>query len=453
MNVALIGDVHANLPALEAVLADARARSVSAVWNVGDVVGYGAFPDESVRMLRAAGAVSIVGNYDRKVLRFPRKAEKWQRSKASEKYAAFEWAYRNLSPESRDYLASLPTEVRMQLAGREFLLVHGSPTSEDEPLTDETPAGRLEELAELAAADVVVCGHSHKPMAREAAGVLFVGTGSVGRPEGGDPRACYAVLEIDAGQLAVTHRRVPYDAASAAEAIRSTGQPEAFAQMVLRGESFDGITPQRDLPDPAEAPPVHPRDAEAAVLALAERCSYEDDHTRQVVRISEWLFDALRPAHGLGDRERDLMRWGAWLHDIGWLDGKGGHHKSSLRRILADPSLPFDTRSRYIVASVARYHRKALPKKRHGHYMALDADDRELVRVLGGIVRLADGLDRTHDDVVTGLACEIAPHEVVIRCRTAGPADIALEAARRKSELLSLALGRGVRIEAEGHVA
>ena len=76
MKVALIGDVHANLPALEAVLADAHQHGVEAIWNVGDLVGYGAFPDEVVQILRQEEVLSIVGNYDIKVLKVKKKKKK-----------------------------------------------------------------------------------------------------------------------------------------------------------------------------------------------------------------------------------------------------------------------------------------------------------------------------------------------------------------------------------------
>ena len=81
MKVAMLGDVHANLPALKAVLADIDARGVDAVWNVGDFVGYGAHPDEVVALLASRANVSIMGNYDRKVLSFPDKKDKWFSSK------------------------------------------------------------------------------------------------------------------------------------------------------------------------------------------------------------------------------------------------------------------------------------------------------------------------------------------------------------------------------------
>jgi putative phosphoesterase len=243
MKVALIGDVHANLPALEAVLAHAHEHDVKAIWNVGDFVGYGAFPDEVVRRLRGEDALSIIGNYDLKVLKFKKKRDKWRRSKRPEKWLAFKWAYENLSKKSRKYLRSLPQELRMEILGRRILLTHGSPASNEEPLAPYTPECRFAELAHTADADVVICGHSHQALASQVHGVWFINTGSVGRPDDGDPRATYAVLQLEPEGLEVRHWRVDYDVARSVAAIREHQLPEAFAQMTLQGRSLDAVLP------------------------------------------------------------------------------------------------------------------------------------------------------------------------------------------------------------------
>lgn len=239
MRIALLGDVHANLPALEAVLEHAAGREAAAVWNIGDFVGYGAYPDQVVRRLRGEGAFSIVGNYDLKVLRFPRKRKKWRKKKSPQKYQAFKWAYENLSDTSRRYLGCLPKEIRLELGGIKFLLTHGSPVSNKEHLTPDTPEERLQELAGLTTAEVVICGHSHRPFVRRAGQVRFVNTGSVGRADDGDPRACYAILELEAGSMDVTHYRLEYDVDRAVAAIRDNDLPEAFAQMMILGYDLD----------------------------------------------------------------------------------------------------------------------------------------------------------------------------------------------------------------------
>jgi putative phosphoesterase len=245
MRVALIGDVHANLPALEAVLAHIEEQGIDKIWNVGDFVGYGAFPDEVVRLFRKRetneeNVLSIVGNYDLKVLKFKKKKKKWQRKKDPDKYLAFEWAYENLSKKSRKYLRFLSQEIRLKVKGKRILLTHGSPASIEEPLTPETPEKRLRELAQTAKADVIICGHSHQPFVREVDGVWFINPGSVGRPDDGDPRACYAILDIGSEGIAVEHYRVEYDVARAVAAVRESELPEVFAQMILQGRPLDG---------------------------------------------------------------------------------------------------------------------------------------------------------------------------------------------------------------------
>jgi putative phosphoesterase len=237
--IALLGDVHANLPALEAVLAHATQQGAAAFWNIGDFAGYGAYPDQVVQRLRSLGALSIVGNYDLKVLRFPKKREKWRVKKQPEKYLAFKWAYQNLSRDSRRYLGCLPKEILLRLRGTKFLLTHGSPASNEEHLTPETPQERLRELAQATQAQAVICGHSHRPFDRTAAGVRFINTGSVGRADDGDPRACYALMDLKKRSIEVTHYRLEYDIDQAVAAIRDNDLPEAFAQMMIRGYDLD----------------------------------------------------------------------------------------------------------------------------------------------------------------------------------------------------------------------
>ena len=102
-----------------------------------------------------------------------------------------------------------------------------------------------------------------------------------------------------------------------------------------------------------------------AVLALARKCNYEREHTHQVEKLALQLFDQLVELHHLGGQERFMLRCGALLHDIGWIEGKQGHHKTALRIIMENAALPFDFRDKSIIALLARYHRKALPKEQH----------------------------------------------------------------------------------------
>jgi len=246
MKIAAIGDVHGNYPALEAVLDHIRAHKGQEIWNVGDFVGYGPFPDEVVKTLRKAASVNILGNYDRKTLKVEKKREKWEKTKTPEKWLAFKWAYENLSKESRKFLRDLPEKKRLKVGDWRVLVVHGSPADPDEYLTPATPIDRLVELADMSKADLVVCGHSHQPFVRQVNGVWFINTGTVGRPDDGDPRACYAMLELKSKKLEVTYHRLAYDIERTVEAIRKNGLPEDFAQMILEGRSLEVV--QGDQP-------------------------------------------------------------------------------------------------------------------------------------------------------------------------------------------------------------
>lgn len=239
MRVGLIGDIHANLPALEAVLRHAHEREIGAIWNVGDLVGYGAFPDEVVEHLRVENVLSIIGNYDLKVLDIKHKKEKWRRKRIPLKILAFEWAYQNLSRKSLKYLQSLPQEIRFEWEGRRVLLTHASPASNEEALDAATAESRFRELAQMARTDLIICGHSHQPFVRHVGDIWFINTGSVGRPDDGDPRATYAIMQTSQDEITVEHFRVPYDIDRAVAAIREKELPEEFAQMTLRGISLD----------------------------------------------------------------------------------------------------------------------------------------------------------------------------------------------------------------------
>jgi len=198
------------------------------------------------------------------------------------------------------------------------------------------------------------------------------------------------------------------------------------------------------------AGPTCPDDERAVldeVLAFAENCGYERGHSHQVTRLALLLFDALRPLHKMGSRQRFLLHCGGLLHDIGWAYGKAGHHKSALRMILQDQSLPLADRERLLVALIARYHRKALPRDGHEDFARLDGEDRRRVRALAGILRVADGLDRTHVSAVREVRCEVSAERVVIRCEVDGSADAEMWAASEKADLLESAFNRKVVIE------
>jgi len=185
-------------------------------------------------------------------------------------------------------------------------------------------------------------------------------------------------------------------------------------------------------------------DQRTAALKLLQTCPEHEAHARQVARLSLRIFDELARLHGMGDEERFLLECAALLHDIGWVSGRARHHKTSLHIILDTPLLLFDQRQRLVIGSIARYHRRSLPRKRHRHYAELDSEERRMVRVLGGILRIADALDVRHAEAVTELRCRISSDRIVISCLSSGSLDMERTAVAGKDHLLEQVFERRI---------
>jgi exopolyphosphatase/guanosine-5'-triphosphate,3'-diphosphate pyrophosphatase len=159
------------------------------------------------------------------------------------------------------------------------------------------------------------------------------------------------------------------------------------------------------------------------------------DHERHVAIICEELFECCAEIHGMGLEEGRLLTCAALLHDIGWCGGQNKHHKRSQEMIIADPPKGLSPREVAIVANVARYHRKGLPKLKHEAFAALDVSDREIVRHLASLIRIADGLDRTHQGMVHIVGCSISADAVVFRLRSEGDCSAEVIEAKEKADL------------------
>jgi len=442
MKIGLISDVHGNLQALEAVLKHLDGMKVSAIWNLGDSTGYGANPEEVVQVLKNRGVVSILGNYDRKVLQIAQNG--LEQPKKSLKRLAFQYAYRSLLRASRAYLGYLPHSLQLELEGVRVLLVHGSPDSDEEHLTAETPSDRLTRLAGSLNVDLIACGHSHRAFIRRVGCTWFVNPGSVGRPDDGDPRAAFAVLDFSGGKVRARLLRVSYDVDGAVSALQKAGLPEAFGEMLRSGLSLDDVMQRQPPPVEKEIPVKVQKRLRSAVIEAVRRLPLDITHAEQVAAISLRLFDQLRRFTPLEQGDRILLFAAAMLHDIGWVRGDRGHHKHSLRMIMEMKQLPLSALQRAVVANVARYHRRSLPSIKHRHFAALAPAQRERVSWLGAILRLADGLDCTHRQRL--LDVRIRPGKLAIRvelyCRR--PARLEVLMGKEKGEWLQLLLRRNI---------
>ncbi len=243
MKLSLIADIHGNLPALEAVLQHARAQGAAhIILNLGDMTGYGPFPDEVVRWSQSPKVTNIMGNYDQKVLSKQHRKNRWHSVKTADKRRMFQWTYRALSKKSRKFIKSLPEQRLLEFDRVQLLMTHGSPTSLTEHLRQDTPETHLAELSTHTRANIVLCGHSHQAFKRKVNGVLFVNPGTVGRPDDGDPRASYAILDISQGHVSVTHFRIPYNTMATVRALRQAGLPDSFTWVVRYGLNYQDAT-------------------------------------------------------------------------------------------------------------------------------------------------------------------------------------------------------------------
>jgi exopolyphosphatase/guanosine-5'-triphosphate,3'-diphosphate pyrophosphatase len=184
-----------------------------------------------------------------------------------------------------------------------------------------------------------------------------------------------------------------------------------------------------------------------SVIELAERCGYWPEHAQQVTRLALALFDQTRSVHGLGDRERSWLEYGALLHDIGVHISYERHHRHSYYLIKNGDLRGFDPVEIEIIALIARYHRQATPKKSHEGYGDLAGGTRKAVRALAAMVRLAEGLDRSHAQALTGIDLYPRGDDYLARLRTDGDAELELWAAQRHVAPLERILGRPIRFE------
>jgi exopolyphosphatase/guanosine-5'-triphosphate,3'-diphosphate pyrophosphatase len=194
---------------------------------------------------------------------------------------------------------------------------------------------------------------------------------------------------------------------------------------------------RRELPDPRRR----------TVIDLARRCDWHRTHSEQVASLCMKLFDELRLLHGMGAAERELIEYGALLHDIGWHIGRKGHHKHSMYLIRNANLKNFTPEEILVIANITRYHRKSPPQGKHANYQELPKRLRKAVDVGSALLRLADGLDRSHSSAIVDLRCKIG--EKSIRCTLWARSDAELEVwgARRKMDWFTEVFGKKMTFE------
>jgi predicted phosphodiesterase len=213
---AVFSDVHGNLPALEAILADIERRGVGRTLCLGDLVGYGPSPNEVALLVRHSGIPTLMGNYDQGIgfetgdCGCVYKTDE-QRAEGA---ASLQWTQEVVGDEVKAYLRTLEDHFVLKTLGGDILAVHGSPRRINEYLFEDRPASAMARMAREYPYRAILFGHTHLPYARQIGQTTFVNVGSAGRPKDGDWRACYALVDPDrlgTGEVFVEFVRVPYD--------------------------------------------------------------------------------------------------------------------------------------------------------------------------------------------------------------------------------------------------
>jgi predicted phosphodiesterase len=224
VRVAFISDVHSNIYALEAVLDDISRWGIDQIIHAGDIVGYGAFPNQTIEMFRRHRIMSIVGNHDTAAISA---SSSGMNPVASE---AVLWTAQNLTPASLEYLKGLRPHAEMFVGAWRTCVHHGSPRNGKEYIFEEdaTP-----DLLRLCGARLLVLGHTHVPYVKHTEAGYIVNPGSVGQPRDEDPRASYLIC--DSTKESFTLRKVDYDIEATVAAIRNARLPAFLGERLRSG--------------------------------------------------------------------------------------------------------------------------------------------------------------------------------------------------------------------------
>jgi len=235
----LLGDVHANYPALNAIERYVQPQRFDRIVNTGDLTVYSTFPNETIQWFREReNTICISGNTDLRTLRIL-KGKKLKRPKKDEKRVMYFWTAESLLPENITYLNSLPKQTGFTIDHTRIGIFHGTVDDPDEELDQSAPEIRFHQLARHSRYQVQIMGHSHIPVYKIIDGVHFINPGSVGRMFDGDPRASFAILKISSGNIAVEHFRLPYPVEKVVEGLKDHRLPDIYAKMFRIGRKLN----------------------------------------------------------------------------------------------------------------------------------------------------------------------------------------------------------------------
>ena len=238
MKILLISDIHANYPALQAVIQYFSGVTFEAIFNCGDSLVYGPFPNETLTWLKTNKVYSIVGNTDRKIIKLI-KGKTFKKPSKKEKRLMYDWTAAQLTPSSKKHILSLKKTIQLNVADQSIGIFHGSPEHPDEFLFPDTDVNRFKELAHFCPDNIIVFGHSHTPFYKKINHTHFVNPGSVGRMFDSNPEASCAILIIRKGCIEVRFYRIPWPIFETNEALQKHKLPAIYQDMYTLGRKLN----------------------------------------------------------------------------------------------------------------------------------------------------------------------------------------------------------------------
>ena len=237
--ILLLGDIHANYPALKAIEKYIKPDRFDHIINTGDFTVYSTFPNETIQWFRERKkTICIFGNTDRRVLRIL-SGKKLKKPKKKEKRVMYFWTTENLLPGNIKYLMSLPEQTGFTVGSLRIGVFHGTCDDPDEELFPDAPKARFHKLVKNSACQIHIMGHSHMPYYKVIDGVHFINPGSAGRMFDGDPRASFAILRVYSDKIAVEHFRIPYVVEKVVKGLKKNNLPDIYATMFKIGKKLN----------------------------------------------------------------------------------------------------------------------------------------------------------------------------------------------------------------------
>ena len=224
MKLAIVADIHSNLQALKAVMSEIERAKIDQVVCAGDIVGYGANPNECCHIVRDAASHSVLGNHEISAL------TKDATGMNPHAAAASRWTAEALEGESQEFLRSLEIESKFTAGDMKVAMYHGSVGSATEYVFEDEIN---EDIVRSSGSDILILGHTHMPYVRSFGSMMAINPGSVGQPRDGESRASFAILDTDRRSCLV--RRTDYDIGGASEAILAAGLPKLLADRLFHG--------------------------------------------------------------------------------------------------------------------------------------------------------------------------------------------------------------------------